>query len=354
MRRAKEGRPLEELIRLSSAVCQEAERRHPRVGPGRKPEIPDWVLAVMIMVAVMHRKKSKSAQHIYWRQHQQDFQRWFPGQRLPARSTYYERYRRAATLYLHAVRLQGETAVACGWADVRCIAVDKSLIAGRGRAWSPHDRKRGHLPKRVDSDTTWGYSEHDRWVQGYAYEVVVSAPKHGVVWPLLASADTASRNEQKTFLEKVVNLPQSTEYVLADAGYDSNAVGELVEVTDPPAGRRRFLCPEVPRPNTGRACKSTSRQSRQRQWHRKLRDRRRRFFQSSRGRQLYARRKTCVEPFNAQFKRAFDLEDRVWHWGLPNNRTTILAAILAHQIILTYNHLHDRPRAHVKAILDGL
>jgi hypothetical protein len=55
--------------------------------PGRKPVVPEWVIAVKIMAAVMLKKKTKSARHVWWREHAADFARWFPGQPLPDRST---------------------------------------------------------------------------------------------------------------------------------------------------------------------------------------------------------------------------------------------------------------------------
>src|SRR5919109_1475747 len=124
-----------------------------------------------------------------------------------------------------------------------------------------------------------------------------------------------SRSEQKTLMEKIPELPATTRYVTADSGYDGNAVAEAVEWDAGQRTGRRFLCPEVPRPNVGRPRQPHSRQSRDRQHHRRLRDLRRRFLLPSQGRRLYARRKTCVEPFHAQLKHLFDLDDRVWHWG---------------------------------------
>jgi hypothetical protein len=35
----------------------------------------------------------------------------------------------------------------------------------------------------------------------------------------------------------------------------------------------------------------------------------------------------------------FELE-HVWHRGLDNNRTQVLAAIFAYQVLLRYNHRH--------------
>jgi len=353
-KRAKDGPLLDQLVAMSIPVCQEAESGCPRQGPGRKPIIPDWVIAVMIMVAIMLKKKTKSAQFVWWREHAADFDRWFPEQALPARTTFFDRYRRVHRLYRQAIALQGQYAVKQGWADATCVAGDKSLIAGLGPRWNTADREHDRLPHGVDVDTTWGYCVHDGWVQGYSFEVVVTAPADGVVWPLLASADTASRSEQKTILDKIGELPDQTEYVLLDSGYDSNAVGEAVEGDGEQRNGRRCLCPPVPRPNTKKQRQPHNRETRKRQHHRRLRDGRRKFFESRRGRKLYGRRKTSVEPFHAQLKHLFELEHRVWHRGLDNNRTMLLGAIAAYQLLLTYNYRKQKPFAHLQRLLDAL
>jgi hypothetical protein len=351
--RAKAGAALAALLREARPACQQADRERPRRGRGRRPVTPDWVLALMILAALLRRKKTKSAQYTFWARRRRQFRRCLCGHRLPARSTFFDRYRRVAGLVADAIRLQGLRAIQRGWADPTCVAVDKSLLAGRGPAWSPRDRRRGHVPRGVDPDTTWGYSAHDGWVQGYAYEVVVTAPRAGAVWPLLASADTASRCEQKSVLPKLPDLPKGTRFVLADAGYDSNKVAEAVEWQGPRRRTgRRFLCPAVPRPHDGRG--RPARQSRQRRRHRELRERRRQFLRSPAGRRLYARRKATVEPFHAHLKHLFELEDRVWHRGLGNNRTLLLAAIWAYQVLLAYNHRRGCPTAHLQEILDAL
>jgi hypothetical protein len=349
---ATDGGLLDELVALSIPICRQADAACPRHGPGCTPTIPEWVLAVMILVAVFLKKKTKSAQYVWWREHRAAFVRWFPGQPFPGRSTFFERYRRVHRLYQAAIAGHGRHAVDAGWADARCVAGDKSLVAGLGPRWDRAARG-GERPRGADAETTWGYCSHDGWVQGYSFEVVVTAPAGGVIWPLLASVDTASRSEQKTILDKIPRLPERTRYVLLDAGYDSNAVGEAVEGED---GRpsRRCLCPPVPRPNTGRTRQPHNRETRERQRHRRLRDGRTRYFRSGRGRGLYARRKTSVEPFHARLKHLFELEHRVWHRGLDNNRTVILAAIHGYQVLLTYAHKNRKPTAHLQQLLDAL
>ncbi len=59
--RARDGTRLEMLVKMALPVFRQAERQCPRTGPGRKPQIPDWLIAVLIMIAVLKKKKSKSA-----------------------------------------------------------------------------------------------------------------------------------------------------------------------------------------------------------------------------------------------------------------------------------------------------
>lgn len=346
---AKDGASLDSCVAIASRACEQAQRKFPRTGRGRRPDVPDWVVAVMVVVGVMHRKKTRAAQYAFWEVRQEQFARWFPDSRLLSRSQFYERARNLAGLLSAAIKRLGRHAIQRGWADAASVAVDKSLIAARGRKCSTRRHQR---PRGVDPDATWGYSEHDRWVFGYSYEVVVSAGKQGALWPLLASVDTASRSEQKTCLEKISQLPRQVRYVLADAGYDSNAVGEAVEwtVEGRPTGRR-FLCPEIRRPQVGRPRQAHSRETLVRQHHRRLRDSRRRFRMSARGRRLYHRRSVTVEPFNSRFKHSFDLNDRAWHWRLDNNRVTILAALLSYQTLLTYNHQQRHRHARIQHLL---
>jgi hypothetical protein len=354
-RRAKDGAGLDALALLVMETCRSTAESHPRTGPGRPPVVPDWVLATMIVVGTLLKKKTKSATFLWWRTHEADFARWMPNERLPGRSTFYERYRRLAPLFRPVMLALTQQAIQRRWADATCVAVDKSLIASRGRKWSSSQRRRGRVKPGVDVSATWGYSQHDGWVQGYGYEVVTTAAKQGPVWLLLGSVDTASRSERHSFLEKVSDLPFSTKYVLADAGYDSNTVAEAVEWTaDQRRTGRRFIAPEIPRPNVGRKRKPGSRETRERQYHRRLRDARRVTFQHPWARRLYARRKSRVEPFHAHFKHLFEFQDRVCHWGIENNRTHIMAAFVAYQVLLTYNHLQRRPNAKLQHILDRL
>lgn len=350
-RRATDGTRLAMLARMAIPLCQQAERECPRTGPGRKPEIPDWAMAVLIMIALAKRKKTKAAQYRFLQTHEETLSKLLPNRRFPSRSTYYERYRRIWRLYQAAIGLQGARAVRKGWAAAEVVAVDKSLIAARGPVWHRHRRR----SRGADAEASWGYSEHDRWVFGYSYEVVVSCGKNGVLWPLLASADSASRSECRSFPEKIPRLPMSTRYVLADRGYDADAHGEAIEWRS--ATQRtgcRFVCPTIERYNARRPPQKAWRRSAHRRLRRAHRAQRKAFLQTQRGRNLYTRRGTTVEPFNSWFKALFELEDRVWHRGLANNRTQLLASIFLYQLLLRVNHACGQHNGQLKWILDAM
>jgi len=351
------GTCLQALVKMAVPLLREAESQCPRTGPGAKPDIPDWFIGLLIMIAVLHRKKSKSAQFRFVtdemnRRMIAEIAGW---NAFPSRSTFFRRYRRAHRLFRAAVKLQGEKAVAEGVADPQVVAVDKSLIAARGPLWHKRDRQAKCIPKGlhgVDRESTWGYSQHDGWVQGYSFEVVVCATAESTVFPLLASADTASAKETSTFDEKIADLHEQTDCVLADSGYDSNELAERIEydAEDRRTGRR-FLCPENRR---GSKRGSTAVSPTPRDEHHRRRLQRRKFLKSRCGRRLYARRGQTVEPFHDWFKGLFELEQHVWHRGLDNNRTQMLAAIFAYQLLVRYNHRCGNENGQIKWLMDSL
>jgi hypothetical protein len=351
-RQAKAGRSLKQLVAMAIPLLKAAERKCRRKGRGPQPTIPDWLIAALIMIAILKKKKTKSAQYRFLKEHRAEIADWLGEGQFPSRATYFRRYRTAHRFYRTAIKLQGEKAIAEGVTDPEHVAVDKSLIAGHGPPWHKQDRQAGKIPAGVDCECTWGYSEHDGWVHGYSYEVVVSATAGMTVFPLLASFDTASASETRTFGDKIEDLPITTLTVSADSGYDMNEYGERIEYDD--RGRRtgrRSLCPENPRNTKGRKLKPAADASQARS--RERRAKRRRFLKSRRGRRIYARRKKTVEPFNEWFKSLFELEDRVWHRGLDNNRTQTLAAIFAYQLLVRYNHRRGNKNGRIRWIFDG-
>ncbi len=144
--RAREGTCLEALVRMAVPVCRLAQSECPRSGPRRKPEIPDWVMAVLIAVAVAKRRKTKSAQYRYLRLHRSRLLKLIGTRRFPSRSTYFDRYRRAHSLLQVALIVHTRRQLRQGQINVECVAADKSLIDARGPLWHGQQRRRDVRP----------------------------------------------------------------------------------------------------------------------------------------------------------------------------------------------------------------
>lgn len=352
-KRATAGTCMAALVPMAVPLLKAADQTCPRTGPGDQPHIPDWLIAALIMIVMLKRKKTKSAQYRFLCEQRVSIAAWLGDTRFPSRATYFRRYRRAHRLYRSAIQLQGAKAIAEGVADPRDVVVDKSLIGGQGPDWHKQDRQAGRVAAGVDCDCTWGYSEHDGWVHGYSYEIIVTSTPATTVFPLLASVDSASASETRTFGPKIDQLPATTFTVSADSGYDMNEYGERVEYDA--QGRRtgrHFCCPENPRNTKGRKLKPAA--DAQQAQSRERRRQRREFLRSRRGRRVYARRKKTVEPFNQWFKSLFELDERVWHRGLDNNQTQMLAAIFAYQLLVRYNYRRGNKNGQIRYIMDTL
>jgi hypothetical protein len=120
---------LRHLIHLAVPICCRGELRLPPRGPGRPLEIPEWAIAVRILVAVAKRLTSKSAKYRYLVAHATEFVRRLGQDRFPARSTSFARYRTAYLVMTEAAAAHTAHAADRGHLDVRCAAADKTLIA---------------------------------------------------------------------------------------------------------------------------------------------------------------------------------------------------------------------------------
>jgi hypothetical protein len=354
--RATDGTCLAKLVRMATPIFRAAQTQCPRTGPGRQPEFADWKIATLIMVAILKKGKSKSAQYRYLWQHRAKFKRWLGLKHFPARSTYFDRYANAHRVLPAAIVLQGRRAMKEGLTTAKSVAIDKSLLVSRGRA-GPGKRRRSQTNTKelrgMDRQADWGFSPYHGWTYGYSYEVMTTADSGSVNLPLTASADTASTSEYASCEPKLGHLPKQTRYVLVDGGYDCNRFGDLVE-WDEQGQRtgRRFICPRNRRTGNGRPKRRRTavkeREAQERRWKRLD------FYDSQRGRKLYTQRGQSVEPLHERIKSLFELSRQVWHRGLGNNKTQLLSAIFCYQLLLRYNFRCGHRNAKVQWILECL
>lgn len=351
--RAQTGACLATLVKMALVLLKAAARDCARTGPGRPTFFEDWQIGALIFIAVLNRLKSKSAQYRFLHERQLLLKCLLDLPAFPARSTYCARYRQAYRLFQKAVCLQGRKAIFEGIANPEIVTVDKSLIAAKGRPWHRRRRRPVELSPGVDKDAGWSYSRHDRWVWGYSFETVLSVAENGAFFPILASAAPANTSEHNSFKDKIPQLPRSTRYVLADAGYDSNSLQTAIEYDSKgrPNGRH-FLCPLVRRGDKPKVGEYPQRGERGILLAR--RRRRLEFFNSPEGRRIYKLRSRTIEPFHEWFKSCFELTDRVWHRGLENNQTQLLAAIFCYQLLVRFNYKNGNHNAQIQPILDRL
>ena len=92
--RALSGTCLERLARMASPLLRAAQRECPRDAPGRSNDYQDWQMAALILVAILHRRKSKSAQFRLLHERRATLQQWRHLDQCPARSTCFSRYDR--------------------------------------------------------------------------------------------------------------------------------------------------------------------------------------------------------------------------------------------------------------------
>ena len=219
------------------------------------------------------------------------------------------------------------------------VAVDKSMTESLGPKWHKKDRERGVVPaglRNVDRDSDWGCSAYRGWVQGYSWHLVCSATRGHLPIPLLADVEPNNVTENKVFNTMIEELPDTTRRVLADEGYDDQKLILKVEKKARRGFRRRMLVPMNAYKNTP-------------EWRLDYVS----WYQSDKGRSLYARRKITVEPMFETLKNIFD-HRRSWMKGLKNNQAIMLLIVLCYQLLIYYNHVYDRNLSNVKQIVDGL
>lgn len=351
-RRATAGTSLEDLLRLAIPLCQLAQRQCPRTGPGRPDTYDAWKIAACVTCGVLKRLKSINAQHQMLLAQEPLLRQLLELKRLPARSTYFNRYSSVRPLVAAAIRLQGRRALQEHIACAHEVAVDKSLIATRGPQWNHQDKAADRVPPKLrglDRAADWGISGCRTWTYGYSYEVLVSATAGSVVFPLDASAGLASANEHRTALPKLRQLPPSVRNTLLDSGYDGDEQQQAVEQR-PGGGRsgRRFLCPLQ---------KPLGRQTPHNHRERPIRQRRQRRAALMKRRwvlRLYRRRRQTVEPFHGNFKAMFELDERTWHRGLGNNQSQLLTALFCYQLLIRRHWKCGGRDAQIQYLLNGL
>lgn len=221
-----------------------------------------------------------------------------------------------------------------GHSDPSIMSVDFSLMHAHGNVWHSKQRKAGELPScgNIDSDAHWGVSGAGEWVFGYRLHSLMSCGPYGLELPYDVQVEPANIKDAEVFKTVFVpSLPDGTELLLADTGYDDESCYKLTD-----AKEISLLVPI-------KVKKSTPPERRERAA----------LFYSPEAREVYRLRKTTIEPYQGQLKDIFKLEHLPFK-GLRNVRALAMLATLAYLLLVKLNLCLKRPATQLKATLYAL
>lgn len=218
--------------------------------------------------------------------------------------------------------------------DPSIMSVDSSLMQASGNVWHSKPMKAGELPScgNIDTEAHWGVSGAGEWVYGYRLHSFMRCGPYGLELPYDAQVEPANVKDAEVFKTMFVpSLPDGTELILADTGYDDEHCYSLTDEKE-----ATLLVPI-------KIKKSTSPERRARA----------ELFYSPEAREVYCLRKTTVEPYQGQLKDLFKLEHLPIK-GLRNVRALAMLATLAYLFLVRLNLCLDRPPTQLKATLYAL
>lgn len=253
---------------------------------------------------------------------------------VPHRTTLSRRFKRLSTSLSSLLGQLHQRFVLREHTDPTVMSFDSTLMQANGNLWHAKDMKAGKLPRcgNIDTEAHWGVSGAGEWIFGYRLHCAVSCCPSGHVLPHNISVHAANRKDARVFKEELAtSLPQETLLALGDSGYDDKdcyALCDKQEVS--------LLAPVKVKKNTPPE-----------------RQQRAILFHSTEAKEVYALRKTTVEPFQGQLKNLFGLEYLPLK-GLLNVRTLATLAAVAYALLVMLNLRLQRPATQLKATMLAL
>lgn len=252
----------------------------------------------------------------------------------PHRVTLSRRYKEMPDSLLHTLDQLSAEFLESGRVDASVSSADSTLMHAFGKVWHVKQMATGELPcPNIDTQAHWGMSGCKQWVFGYRLHSLVACGPDGLVWPLEVAVHAANIKDAFVFrTELICQLPEETDLVLGDGGYDDEQCAAACEEKE-----ATLLTP------VKRVGKSTPIERLERaELHR-----------SPEGKEAFALRKTSVEPFQGQLKELFGLE-RLALKGLANVRALCIVCVLAYCLLVRLNVVLSRPPRELKATMLAL
>jgi len=255
-------------------------------------------------------------------------------QRVPHRKTISERFRALPEVVLSLVDQLTEQFMNSAAIDPSIGSVDSTLMQANGNIWHSQQMQAGELPScgNVDTQAHWGVSGCGEWVFGYRLHCLTLCGPSGVTWPATVAIHPANIKDAKVFDDELSpHLPSSTKVLLGDGGYAYESCFLTCHQR-----QISLIAPVEIKKNTP---------AERIEWAK--------LYLDPNIREVFALRKTTVEPFQGQLKALFALEYLPCK-GLANVRALCCFAVLSYILLMAFNLTHHQQAAHIKDILLAL
>ena len=324
-----------DYVRLYFTMFQRfRQEQNESVHPGHPYDYSDCLLIVFFTLLLVRRITTFKAQR-RWLDNHPEAAKELGFERLPDRTTLSRRYKS-----LYPV-LQAFMAYLGAWAadlspefDSQALIEDGSLFKAQGPVWHQSDRKVGRVPEKLrnlDTEASWRKSAYHGWVYGYSLHFTCNSSG----FPKLAQVETASTSESEV-------LEQKTEQLFAfqpEAVIGDNAYFKAMRIRQWAARDVILLTPAAKWKN-GRYAEAYHDFTAQPPYNQWLKC-----------------RKTAIEPVFDLFAKVLGTtknHKQLSVQGLAKVRTFLCLGVLAVQIAMIMNNVHDLPFRQISNLLSAL
>lgn len=248
---------------------------------------------------------------------------------IPDRRTF---DRRLTTLTKHIreyIQAIGRLIIEKKLTNAKKLAADSSLMEAMTKITYSPKTKRAKITS-LDPEARWGYSDTKGLIPGYKLHLLCTADLKTPV-PIDIVVTPANRTDNKVLPELLPSLPEETEVIIADKGYDDKKLRRLVKKQGKelitPVNKRNWK-KELPKKLKERIV----------------------FLKSKIGRTLYCLRSETIEPLIGQIKNIFHL-NKLRVKGLLKVQVLTYLSVLFYQGAILTNHLTGNPLRKVKYLL---
>jgi hypothetical protein len=194
----------------------------------------------------------------------------------------------------------------------RAAALDSTALRAKGGVWHQKHRDQGEiLHSSIDTEAHWSKSGHHGWWYGWKLHLACTV---SALWIPLAAELTPANTYDATLAPQLAReLPEAVRFVMGDSHYRDEVLQDYCFLT----GRVLMTPRSGPYPHQGAGVEV-----------RKI---------------LHRLRHQAIEPFNGLFKNIFDWGGQVPVKGLRRTRLIVLGAVFVYQLVLLFQHEHDKP-----------